>query len=300
MDTRFWGPSGWRLLHLIAADAKQHDQALPRKAGARQPTACGCVAAVHEWFGLLEYVLPCKYCRASFHDYTALQPLTAEVMKTPATFGRWMYDIHNRVNGKLRGQGLLTDADPTWDEIRKRYEGLHRGLCDGSPLLGWDFMISVAFTTPAADYAPSPMPDLPDDVNPDSLDPATRNRYNLLTREERLPYLARWWALVPAVLPCAAWRRAWAAAMKTVGAPPLERGRDAVLRWMWRMEDSVCRGLRCEKPHGCLRDLKREVVAFESGCGRSRARLGKTCRTLRKAQRRRVRTRRARKGVVVL
>ena len=283
MDTRFWGPSGWRLLHLIAAepfvDAKHK-------------------AAVSEWFGLLEYVLPCKYCRASFHDYVGLQPLTEEVMKTPVTFGRWMYDIHNRVNGKLRGQGLLTDTDPTWDEIRKRYEGLHRGLCDGSPLLGWDFMISVAFTTPAADYTPSPMPDSPENVNPDTLDPATRNRYNLLTREERLPYLARWWALVPAVLPCAAWRRAWAVAMKTVGAPPLERGRDAVLRWMWRIEDTVCRGLRCEKPHGCLRDLKREVSAFESGCGRSRR--GKTCRTLRKAQRRRVRTRRARKGVVVL
>jgi hypothetical protein len=38
MDTRFWGPSGWKLLHLIAAE--------PTK----DPTA------VLEWFGLLEYV----------------------------------------------------------------------------------------------------------------------------------------------------------------------------------------------------------------------------------------------------
>lgn len=277
MDTRFWGPSGWRLLHLVAADANHKTR-----------------AAVIEWIGLLEYVLPCKYCRASFHDYLRLQPLTETIMKSPDTFGRWMYDIHNRVNGKLRGQGLLTEADPTWNDIRKRYQDLHGGLCNGSPLLGWDFMISVAFTTPAANYTPIPMPDLPEESV--ILDPATRNRYNLLTREERLPYLARWWALVPAILPCVAWRRAWAAATGT--PPPLERGRDAVLRWMWRVEDAVCHSLHCENPHGCLRDLKREVFAFESGCGR--ARRGHTCRTRRKVQRQQVRTRRARKGVGVL
>jgi hypothetical protein len=289
MDTRFWGPSGWKLLHLIAAepfaDSKHR-------------------VAVTEWIGLLEYVLPCKYCRASFHDYLRLQPLTDKVLSSPALFGRWIYDIHNRVNGKLRGQGLLTDADPSWDEIREHYRELHSGLCVSSPLLGWDFMISVAFTTPAADYVPTPMPDTPDyletgrNLTTAPEDPATRNRYNLLTREERLPYLARWWALLPSVLPCAAWRRAWNQALRQVGQPPLDAGRETVLRWMWRVEADVCHSLRCEKPHGCLLDLKREVVAFESSCGRSKK--GKTCRTRRKAQRRQVRTRRARKGVVVL
>jgi hypothetical protein len=283
MDTRFWGPSGWKLIHLVAAD---------RITGARRK-------AVLEWVQLLEYVLPCKYCRASFHDYIRLQPLTDTIVGDPDAFGRWAYDIHNRVNGKLRGQGLLTDADPAWTEIRDHYRDLHKGLCDGSPLLGWDFMISVAYTTPAADYTATPMPDAPENqVDWISLDLATRNRYNLLTRVERLTALKRWWSLTPAILPCAAWRRAWAHAIHAHGQPPLIAGRDAVLRWMWRVESAVCSDLRCPAPHACVRDLKREVSAFESGCGLSRK--GKTCRTLRKAQRKKVRTRRARRGVDVL
>ena len=199
MDTRFWGPSGWTMLHLIAADPTVH---------LRRTT-------VKKWFELLEFVLPCKYCRASFHDYLQMQPLTDEIMETPATFSRWMYDIHNRVNDKLRGQGLLSDANPDWPTIRDRYASMQRTLCKGSPLLGWDFMTSIAFTTPAADYAPVPMPDAPEQQSDwAGLDIGERNRYNLLTRAERLRLLAAWWRLVPSILPCVEWRRAWADAMQ--------------------------------------------------------------------------------------
>jgi hypothetical protein len=283
MDTRFWGPSGWKLIHLIAADTEG--------ATARRR------AAILSWFRLLEYVLPCKYCRASFHDYIRLQPLTPAIVADTDAFGRWAYDIHNRVNAKLRGQGLLTTADPDWPTVRDRYRDEHRGLCDGSPLLGWDFLVSVAYTTPAADYEPVPMPDY-DATTHTQQDVATRNRYNLLTRSERLPFLARWWRLLPSILPCAQWRRVWSNARGHEGAPPLGEGREATLAWLWRMEAAVCRDLRCPVPHSCVRAMKREAAAFESGCGV--ARRGKTCRTRKVAQRRAVRTRRARKGVVVL
>jgi hypothetical protein len=283
MDTRFWGPSGWKLIHLVAA----------------APVPKQRVAAILEWFHLLEYVLPCKYCRASFHDYIRLQPLTADIMADPTAFSRWAFDIHNRVNSKLRGQGLLETPDPEWATIRDYYATQQKGLCDGSPLLGWDFMISVAFTTPAADYTPVPMPDAPEPATDwTSLDPATRNRYNLLTRAERMPYLKRWWRLIPAILPCEAWRRAWSHAVRTVGQPPLQNGREAVLRWMWRIESAVCRDLRCPVPHSCVAAMKREAAAFESSCGSSRR--GNTCRTRKKSQRRLVHTRRARKGLGVL
>jgi hypothetical protein len=298
MDTRFWGPSGWKLIHLVAA----------------APTK-GRVDAVLKWFQLLEYILPCKYCRASFHDYIRLQPLTAEIVKDTTAFSRWAYDIHNRVNAKLRGQGLLDTPDPEWDSVRKHYADQQKGLCDSTPLLGWDFMISVAYTTPAADYTPVPMPDTPDlseisrtglcaaktdtpETDLATLDAATRNRYNLLTRAERLPYLAQWWRLTPSILPCAAWRRAWTHAIRVAGCPPLQSGRDAVLRWMWRVEAAVCRDLRCAVPHSCVAAMKREAAAFESGCGK--AKKGNTCRTRKKSQRRLVRTRRARRGVDVL
>lgn len=278
MDTRFWGPSGWRLLHLIAAE--------PFASAAHKH-------ATIRWLKLLEYALPCKYCRASFHDYLRAQPLSAD---TPDEFGRWMYDIHNRVNAKLRGQGLLTESDPDWSAVRDRYRDLHRGLCDGSPLLGWDFLTSVAFSTPGPDYRPQPMDDLPDGVGDGStLDAATRNRYNLMTRTERLGVLAAWWRLFPSILPCRAWRAAWKAAIRRVGNPPLRQGRDAVMRWMWRVEESVCGALKCPTPHPGHTALEREVSAFESGC--ATARRGKTCRARR---RNRVRTLRQKRGVVVL
>lgn len=282
MDTRFWGPSGWKLIHLIASD--QTTATTTRR------------KAVLEWFHLLEYVLPCKYCRASFHDYIRLQPLTPAIVADADAFSRWAYDIHNRVNAKLRGQGLLTAADPDWPTVRDQYREEHRELCKGSPLLGWDFMVSVAYTTPAADYEPVPMPDYDGTAASEDLMLAERNRYNLLTREERLPFLERWWRLIPAVLPCAQWRRAWSRA--PLRQPPLDDGREAVLRWMWRVEASVCRDLRCPVPHAGVRDMKREAAAFESGCGK--ARRGKTCRTRKVAQRRSVHTRRARKGLRLL
>jgi hypothetical protein len=281
MDTRFWGPSGWKLLHLVAQEP------IHSKAHA---------SAVLEWFELLEYILPCKYCRASFHDYMRLQPLTATILENTEAFAYWLYEIHNRVNGKLRGQGLLTAPDPQWSEVAQRYRHLHASLCDGVPLLGWDFMTSVAYSTPAKDFKPLPMPDTPEFCN--KWDMAKKNRYNLLTTQERLPFLRRWWNLIPSILPCAAWRRAWAHAYKKTGQPPLPRGRDAVMRWMWKIEERVCAGLRCPTPHRSYPALCREVAAFESGC--SRQRRGKTCRTLRKRQRQAVRTRRNRKGAAVL
>lgn len=283
MDTRFWGPSGWKLIHLVAADTA--DATVARR------------KAILEWFGLLEYVLPCKYCRASFHDYVRLQPLTPAIIADTEAFGRWAYDIHNRVNAKLRGQGLLTTTDPAWPTVRDQYRDEHRALCQsGHPLLGWDFLVSVAYTTPSADYAPVPMPDYDATVHTGH-DAASRNRYNLLTRSERLPYLARWWRLLPAILPCAQWRRVWTLAVRSTEVP-LAAGREAVLRWLWRVEAAVCRDLRCPVPHSCVRAMKREAAAFESGC--STARRGKTCRTRKVSQRRAVRTRRARRGVAVL
>lgn len=281
MDTRFWGPSGWKLLHLIAQEPMTNLR--HRK-------------AVSAWFVLLPYVLPCKYCRASLSDYFTAQPLTLDDMATPTAFGAWMYHIHNRVNEKLREQGLLTAPNPIWEEVAERYGKEHAGLCKGSPLLGWDFMTAVAFNTPGPDYVPVPMSDTPATLR--ATDVRTRNRYNLLTRAERLPRLRAWWALIPAILPCSAWRRSWARAMGAAGDPPLEVGRDAMMRWLWQIEAHVCSSLRCPTPHASLDDLCSTAEAFESGCGTSR--YGKTCRTRKAKRRDRIRTQRRRKRQGVL
>jgi hypothetical protein len=215
MDTRFWGPSGWKLLHLVAAEPMHTER--HRK-------------AVSAWFALLPYVLPCKFCRASLSDYFAAQPLTLHILTDPVRFGRWVYDIHNRVNEKLREQGLLTAANPIWEEVAEHYSKEHAGLCKGSPLLGWDFMTATAFNTPGADYVPVPMSDTP--VTPPT-DQRTRNRYNLLTLEERLPLLRAWWALIPAILPCRMWRGAWRRAM-AAGAQRKRPPATAAAAWVRR------------------------------------------------------------------
>ncbi len=284
MDTRFWGPSGWRLLHLIAAEPFVNETHK---------------SDVYNWFCLLPYILPCKYCRASFSDYLKLQPLTLEIMNTPASFGKWLYEIHNRVNEKLRGQGLITQRNPAWPEIRQRYSTIHKSLCSETPLLGWDFMTSVAFTTPDPHSVTTPMPDTPEGYEKDQATWClkTRNRYNLLTRPERLEKLQAWWCALPNVLPCAAWRSAWKDAIRVHGAPPLQRGRKAVMRWMWAVEQGVCSGLRCPTPHASLPEMKAELKAFESGC--AKARRGKTCRAKKAKRRHQIRqTRKVQTGLV--
>jgi len=273
MDTRFWGPSGWQLLHLIAATHPDNPE------------------AVYDWIHLIEFILPCKYCRASFHDYMELQPLTREIV-TSNRFSRWMFDIHNRVNNKLRGQGLLQKSNPSWERINRYWSKATKQLCKCSlpAQRGWDFFVSVAAATPDTDYIPAPMPDAPPASDWSKLTLAQRNRYNLLTREERITALKMWWKLIPSILPCEAWRNAWVAAFADAGEPPVEHGRAAMLRWIWKIECGVCSGLQCGRPHESLNVLHAEVDAFESSCAATIGKKRKTCRAKKRASRARIRT----------
>jgi hypothetical protein len=211
-------------------------------------------------------------------DYYKAQLLTVATLKDADTFSRWLYDIHNRVNGKLRGQGLLTQPNPSWTSVLARYKKQQSGLCDTSPLLGWDFMTSVAFTTPALNYKPVPMPDTPEEIDLAALDLESRNRYNLLTREERISALKEWWSLIPAILPCPAWRASWSAATQEEGRIPLQSGREPAMQWMWAVEEQVCQGLRCPPPHESLPFLKKTMKVYESSCSLSKSKRAKTCR----------------------
>jgi len=264
MDTRFWGPSGWQLLHLIAASPVENP------------------VDVYDWFHLLEFVLPCKYCRASFHDYMDIQPLTQTIIKDRAAFSRWVYDIHNRVNSKLRGQGLLKRPDPSWMSVRKQWFQVADDVCTTTTNHGWNFITSIAYSTPDDSYKATPMPDAPENTTEwAEMTMATRNRYNLLTKEERQTALTQWWKLLPSILPCEAWRRSWSAAFRELGVPPLQKGRQAVMRWMWEVECSVCGDLQCPTPHPSLGVLRKEVGAFESGCSAAKGNRRKTCRAYR-------------------
>ena len=121
MDTRFWGPSGWQLFHLIAFRSPDPRDVLDD----------------------MKDILPCKYCRASTSEYVAKSP-------PRAPYGRWLYDIHNKVNAKLRDQCSEDPAvidpgpDPVFEDIKSRYEAMTPNAVPGR-----DFLMSVAYNFPA-------------------------------------------------------------------------------------------------------------------------------------------------------
>jgi hypothetical protein len=119
MDTRFWGPSAWRLLHLIAFS--EH----------RNPD-------VFIFLEELPHILPCRFCRSSLTEFYKHRPVDRDDL------GHWMYEIHNDVNNKLRKQGHLRKPNPSFSEVKKQYTEL---LLEPRHMLGFDFFKSVAFVT---------------------------------------------------------------------------------------------------------------------------------------------------------
>lgn len=139
MDTRYWGPSGWQLLHAITF-------AYPQRPSAAQQER------VRLFFESVGHVLPCKFCRASFQEFTAETPID---VRSRAALSEWMYNVHNRVNRKLREQiaaGQIKGAhrtppeDPPFDSVRKQYKALLRSDSTRHAAgLGEDFLYAIAW-----------------------------------------------------------------------------------------------------------------------------------------------------------
>lgn len=131
MDTRFWGPSGWKLLHLVAYSYPDNPK-------------CTDKQKFGMFYNNLKYVLPCKYCRISLTGFMEELPIEDHI-DNKRQITKWIYDVHNKVNDKLRKQGLLNDKDPSLKEVDKKYEEMLKDKCH---LPGWDFLYSVAFNYP--------------------------------------------------------------------------------------------------------------------------------------------------------
>lgn len=122
MDTRFWGPSGWQLFHLITAEDLPHKKRL---------------------FLAQQYILPCRFCRESTMEFMAGD------FKYREPADRWLYDLHNRVNKKLRDQCaedpkvICPPEDPPFDGIQAHYKDLLTKKPTAPP--GMDFLFCVVF-----------------------------------------------------------------------------------------------------------------------------------------------------------
>lgn len=138
MDTRFWGPPGWKLLHQIAYK-------YPEKPDEMDKLNYGI------FFSNLANILPCKYCRNSYSKYIKNLPIE-KFLESREKLTEWLYLMHNKVNGKLRRQGFLNTPNPTLKEINERYAPCAESKCS---LPGWDFIYAVVFNYSTENPAPS-------------------------------------------------------------------------------------------------------------------------------------------------
>jgi hypothetical protein len=242
MDTRYWGPSGWQLLHLIAARG-----------------------ASKSFWETIPFILPCKFCRASLSTFY-------EELPPPSTNQQvWLYKIHNKVNDKLRKQGHPTQPDPSQEKVLEHYKNLLNEGCTKTYFPGWVFLFSTADNHPYC--SPSkPMPDAPISI-PKTLE--EKNRYNLLTPNERVSQLKAFWTLLPDALPFQEWKTSW----KKYGGPISQaiKHRRSAKSWLWKIKCGLESDLE-QLGDTSFNGLCKQVAKHRSGCSTSKK--AKTCRKI--------------------
>jgi len=135
MDTRFWGPDGWNLLHSIAYKYPSN----PNK---------NTKLKYKRFFKSIPYILPCVYCRNSLHQFYKESPIEKSLHNNDALF-EWLYKIHNKVNDKLKQQGITCKTNPSLSNIKKfykRYVKQNNETCSDHP--GVIFIYSIIFNYP--------------------------------------------------------------------------------------------------------------------------------------------------------
>jgi hypothetical protein len=213
MDTRFWGPSGWKLLHLISFDYTYSAEHAILYAA---------------FFETIPYILPCKFCRSSLTDYYKEHPfqLANRAMNPTLNLKKWMYTIHNCVSNKLRKQGISTAANPTYAHVVKQYEAIRQTPWEAQLAACWDFLFSVAYHYPTYIKA-EPMKGCPSHIDRDSCE---MNKWNVLPVKQRMTWYRRFWSLLPDVLPSEI-RYHW----QRVKIRPDLTSRTSTLAWLWKM-----------------------------------------------------------------
>jgi hypothetical protein len=135
MDTRFWGPDGWKLLHCIAQNYPENPSNTEKD-------------TYSIFFESIKYVLPCIYCRISYTQYIDELPIV-KYLNNKKGLTKWIYLIHNKVNDKLRKQGLLHYEDPSYDSVYKLYKNYLIEVNNNiEKIPGWDFIYSIIFNYP--------------------------------------------------------------------------------------------------------------------------------------------------------
>ena len=218
MDVSYWGPSGWQLFHLIAEGS---------------PTPGRTLAHMHR-------VLPCKYCRESTTRFVTEYPLKGDA-------GHWLYEIHRKVNHKLKTQAetdpkvILPDPDPTYEDVHEKYAQMLKKPPHGVP--GRDFLFSIAYNFPEKPEA--------EDVNTQQI------FLNELSRTYPFPKLRKVY-------------------VHYMNSHPIDLGsRGAYLHWMYGLLRRL--SVKTNSPIRSFKGYTHHVAYYKSGCSKATYH-GKTCR----------------------
>lgn len=104
MLTSVWGPSMWHYLHTMSFNYPVH------------PTQKDKVN-YYKFIYSLQTVLPCGKCRKNLKCNFKKLPLKMKHMESRATFSKYIYDLHELINGMLNKKSNLT-----FEVVRERYE----------------------------------------------------------------------------------------------------------------------------------------------------------------------------------
>jgi hypothetical protein len=186
---------------------------------------------------------------------------------------KWMYNIHNCINNKLRKQGLNPSVNPKYYEVKQMYSKLLKTPWEQQLLSYWDFLFAVAYNHPK-NTPSTPMLKCPN-INQIEMDLCERNKWNILSQQERLEWLKSFWLVLPEVLPSEI-RQKWKEQEEKIGLED-ERftSRKTMLAWLWKMRCGLDRGFKDPYTTICKR-----IATFSSDCGKKQR--GITCRKRRK------------------
>lgn len=218
MDTRFFGPSGWQLIHLIAFQSPFPEAFL----------------------NMVKDILPCRFCRESTAQFMKELPMMKDT-------GKWSYELHNKVNNKLRTQCKDDPAvinpgpDPSFEEVKKKYTSMKS--TSGVP--GRDFLFSIAVNYPE---------------HPEETDKETQTKF--------IEELSR-------VYPFGHMRSKFQSYLKQNELTLSSQ--KAYMKWMYGLLSELSSLTTAEMP--TYRGYVSRVMYFKSGCQKKTYR-GKTCRRL--------------------
>jgi hypothetical protein len=108
VKTKAWGPHAWNVIHGLCKAVDNYILTRGQKVL--------LIRKMRRLLTNLTMILPCVYCRRSYHQFTNKELDTKISSKnTKQGFSEWAYRIHQKVNWKLFWQQVGVDPSSIWN-----------------------------------------------------------------------------------------------------------------------------------------------------------------------------------------